>query len=103
MEIQSATRIISKMPTIKVTNAFTLNLRGYVSIRFNPGLHSVDQSVADHWYVKANSEVVEVLEGGDPISPAEGQEKQVTANEWVSTVVETLPVSRMGNKKKRNK
>lgn len=46
------------MPKIKVHKPFTLQLPDRTQRDFRPGEHEIEEGLAAHWYVKANSEPV---------------------------------------------
>jgi regulator of protease activity HflC (stomatin/prohibitin superfamily) len=46
------------MKTINVLKNFVLTLEDHTTRAFKKGVHVVEAEIADHWYVKANTEAV---------------------------------------------
>lgn len=60
-------------------------LPGFQQVKYAVGQHEVDDDVAEHWYVKAHSDLIEEVamilsEGGDLISQAQGLVEQPANN-----------------------
>lgn len=73
-------------------------------IHFDVGVHQVTEDQANHWYVKAHSTeyVPETLmEGGDPISHAEGLEAaELPEPDTATTTAEDADQEKTGKSKK---
>lgn len=67
------------MKFLNVLKTFRLNLMEGVIREFEAGLHEVEDDIADHWYVKANSE---------PLTTKQGKALQAAAAS--STTAETV-------------
>ena len=57
------------MKLINIRRPFTLNFKG-IARQFGAGIQSVEHEIADHWFVKAHSEVIEQ----EPISEPEKEQ-----------------------------
>ena len=54
------------MPRIRVPHPFRLNENGEMR-HFVAGEHDVDQAIAAHWWVKAHSEPVEIVQAPEDV------------------------------------
>jgi len=43
------------MPKIYIAKPFVLSLDGGEQVKFSAGAHTVEQDIADHWFVKAHT------------------------------------------------
>ena len=105
------------MAQIKVTAPFRLNLDDGTFREFAPGVHELEDEIADHWYVKANSQRLESAQPETPPPTPVTPEKQdpvtddneQTANETgdeqppANEANDEQPASTGGKKSKKSK